>query len=386
MLTTIEVTSRAIRLCRVENRRLTVLESYPVPSGADPLHILASAPLPAPLGKVRVAMQHPDLLLRTMVQPPCPVERLGKIVRFELQGAGDVEPVSTCWHLVQAMGSGDMRLLTMVTKRKLIDQVKAALAVHGGKLVALTHPAIGLFRAYREVVSGEQGASIVVDVGGQSLHLALVVDGDLLFIRSQTPGMDDLVKQVMEMRSLPEAETAVLVAKLGKGAPADLHEAIKRHAGQVASVLTANLRFAKAQLRVDQFEPKTIWVAGAGAQVHGFCEALAERMGVPVKPLNPFAGTLPALSFDRLDRHAALPSPWTVAIGAARAPLLELDALSEEREQRVVFWRGEGSLRIAAAAVLALFVLAIARIELGLSGTEKTIDVLEGSKIGRAHV
>jgi hypothetical protein len=116
MLTTVEISSRAIRMCRVENNRLTTLESFPVPAGADPLQVLASAPLPGPLGRVRVVMSHGDLLLRTMMQPPSPIERLGKLVRFELQGSGDGEPVAITWHLVKAGGADDMRLLTMVAK------------------------------------------------------------------------------------------------------------------------------------------------------------------------------------------------------------------------------------------------------------------------------
>src|SRR5258708_27831882 len=123
MLTTIEVTSRAIRLCREDKGRITALESYDIPAGSDPLHALANAPLPSPLGGVRVVMQHGDMLLRTMVQPPCPIERLGKIVRFELQSAGEAEAVAATWHLVAGMGSGDMRLITQVTKRKLIDEL-----------------------------------------------------------------------------------------------------------------------------------------------------------------------------------------------------------------------------------------------------------------------
>jgi len=46
MLTTIEITSRAIRLCRERDRRIVSLETYPVPPSSDPLQNLAKAPLP----------------------------------------------------------------------------------------------------------------------------------------------------------------------------------------------------------------------------------------------------------------------------------------------------------------------------------------------------
>lgn len=382
MLTTVEISSRAIRVCRVENGRLTLLESFPVPAGTDPLQALASAPLPGALGRVRVVMSHGDLLLRTMMQPPSPVERLGKMVRFELQGSGDGEPVATTWHLVKAGGADDMRLLTMTAKQRLIDELKKALAPHGGKLTALTHPAIGLYQAWRGMSVEDSGPGLLVDVGGQNIHVALIQDGELTFIRTQNSGMDELVKQVAEMRSMAEGDASALVAKLGKGAPADLHEAIKRQVGQVAGVLNANIRFAKTQLKLDACEPKVIWLTGAGAQVFGFIEALAERMGVPVKPINPFSRLTPALSNDRLDRHSQLPNAWAVAIGAARAAEVELDVMAEERERRSLFWRTDGALRVAAVLVAALFVLAIVRQEIALGSTAGSVATLEGNGDG----
>jgi hypothetical protein len=379
MRTTIEVTSRAIRLCREDKGRITALESYEVPAGSDPLQALEQAPLPTPLGRVRLVLSHGDMLLRSMVQPPCPVERLGKIVRFELQSAGDTEPVVACWHLVAGMGSGDMRLLTMVTKRKLLTELRSILKGQGGTLDALIHPAIGVYQSYRALGLSEQGAGMIVDIGGSHLHLVLIQDGELLFLRTLTPGMEDLVKQVAEMRNLSMADAAQLVAKLGKGAPADLHEAIKRQVGAVAGVLAANIKFAKAQLRIDAFDPKSIWISGAGAQVHGFAEALSERMGAPVLPINPFSGARLEVPRERLDRLAALPSPWSVAIGTARAATLELDACQEDRELRSLFWRTQGVLRVAAVAVALLMVLALVRQEFSLRATLTVLRILDGS-------
>ncbi len=379
MRTTIEVTSRAIRLCREDKGRIIALESYDVPAGSDPLHALEKAPVPTPLGRVRLVLSHGDMLLRTMVQPPCPAERLGKIVRFELQSAGESEPVVATWHLVAGMGSGDMRLLTLVTKRKLLTELRRILKGLGGTLEALIHPAIGLYQSYRSLELGEQGQGMVVDIGGGHIHLVLIQDGELLFLRSNTPGMEDLVKQVAEMRNLSMADATQLVAKLGKGAPGDMHEAIKRQVGAVAGLITANIKFAKAQLRMDAFDPKIVWLGGAGAQVHGFAEALSERLGAPVLPLNPFSGARLAVPRERLDRLAALPSPWAVVIGCARASTLELDACQEDRELRALFWRTQGALRVAAAVVGVLMALALVRQQFSLSATQTLVKILDGT-------
>ncbi|MBA3710747.1 MAG: pilus assembly protein PilM, partial [Planctomycetes bacterium] len=347
MNTFIEITGSAIRLCREHDGRLVALESYPVPSGADPLMALAAAPLPEALGRVTVILHHEDMLVRSMLQPPCSPERLDKLVRFEVANmAGDSsEPITVSWHLVRALfpgASDDMRILSLVTKHKLIAKLRQGLAAHGGKLSALVPPALGLYHAYRMQEPEPVGAAVVADIGGKRLHLAMVNNGELVFIRTQSPGMDDLVKAVAERRGVSESDASKLITKLGKGAPEDLRDVIARQASAIAATITSNIRFARTQLRVDQYEPTAIYLSGAGAQVVGFTETLRERLGIPVRILNPFSGMLSTLPSEQQDRVAALPSPWAVTLGATQTAQPELDALGDERNRRTLFWRTEG--------------------------------------------
>jgi hypothetical protein len=245
-MTTIEVTNSAIRLCREQRGKLVAIESHPVAHGADPLDALAAAPLPKPLGRTTVVLQHADMLLRTMLQPPCPPERLDRIVRFELQNARGEEsdPIAISWHLVKGGGGGDMRVLALVTKQALLDRVKRALAPHEGKLGGLVHPTVALFHAWKRQTGESSGDTMLVDIGGKQIHLVLVRDGELLMVRSQGPGMEQLAKQISEAQGLPEPEAEKLMTKLGKGSPEALHELIRRQAQTVAGLITNNIRFA----------------------------------------------------------------------------------------------------------------------------------------------
>jgi hypothetical protein len=382
MATTVEITSSAIRICRENHDQIVGLETLPVPPGIDPVASLATAQISGALGKVTVVMQHQDMLLRTMLQPPCPPERLARIVRFELQGISreEAEPTETAWHVVQGMGGDDMRILAMITKRSLITALSKALAAHGGKLAGLVHPAVGMYHAFKRQDPSYRDDAVIADIGGKNIHLALVRDGELLFLRSQTPGMDDLTNAVAELRSIAKPEAERLIAKLGKGAPDDLHEVIRRQVQALSGVIGNNVRFAKAQLHLDAFEPKAIYLAGAGAQVHGFTEALAERMHAAVRILNPFAGVIMRMDNEHLDRVAALPSPWVACFGAALADKRELDALSEARERRLAFWRSDGAVRVACALALSLLLMAGVRQTLAGMSYGSVVEQLRGDE------
>ena len=385
MPTTIEVTATTIRLCVHEENRIVALDSWPVPTGADPLSALAAAPLPEGLGKVRVLLHHDDLLTRTLVQPACPLERLDKLVRFELgnltaPGSDDAPPSAVSWHLVPVSGAdGDMRVLAQVTRLRLIDRVRQALAAKGAKLSALGHPAIGLFHAFKAQTPEHTGAACLVDVGGSHVHLVLVKDGALVFLRTHTPGMDELVRQVAAKRGIAEEDAATLVRKIGAGSPDDLKDLIAAQAGAISAAITANVRFCRTQLKLTDLEPTQIYVAGAGALGHGFVAGLAERSRLAVRLLNPFAGQLTRLPTELSDRLSGLPSPWCPVIGGAWAPAWELDALADERKARQKYWRTEGALKAAAVAAVLLTGLGVVRVEAAHAGVRAQLEELSST-------
>ena len=383
MPTTIEVTASAIRLCVHDDQRITSLESWPVPPGADPVAALAAAPLPDGLGNVRVLLHHDDLLTRTLIQPACPPERLDKLVRFELgglaaPGSDEAPPSAISWHLVPVAGAdGDMRVLAQVTRLRLVDRVRQALAARGARLAALGHSALGLFHTFKAQVPNHQGVAVLVDVGGTHVHLVLVRDGCLVFLRTHVPGMDELVRQVAAKRGITEADAAALTRRITSGSPADLKELIATQAGAISAAITANVRFCRNQLKLGDFEPTHIYLAGAGALGHGFIQVLAERSRLLVRLLNPFAGQLSRLPTELSDRLSALPNSWCSVIGGASATTWELDALADERQARQRYWRTEGALKAAAVAAVLLTGLGIVRTETalaGVSGIRATLD------------
>lgn len=381
MITTIEISGSTIRCARFVNGKLEQLDSHVLSEGVDPLEALATAPLPRPLGRVAVVLNHSDLLLRTMIQPPCPTERLDRIVRFELQSARgeDTQPVAVSWHLVRGGGDSDMRVLTLMTKNSLLTALQAALAKHDGKLAHVVPTGIGLYHAWRRQTTAAEEDAVVIDVGASHVNVALVRQGELLLVRTQGPGLGTLPKDIAEAQGIPLAEAATLLTRLGKGSPDALHALIRRHVQAIATVVSNTIRFAKAQLQIDQYDPKLVYVGGAGAQAYGFVDHLRERLHSQVRLLNPFAGILSTMSQEQLDRCAILSSPWAVSLGTAVAETYELDGCQEARQQRVAFWRSDGAVRAAAVIAGALILLAAGRQQLALGTTASAIERLQGT-------
>jgi hypothetical protein len=381
MITSIEISSSAIRCIRAVNGKLASIDQHVIAEGVDPIDALAQAPLPRPLGRVAMVLNHPDLLVRTMVQPPCPNDRLDRIVRFELQAARgeDNQPTTISWHLIKSGGDGDMRVLALMTKSALVTRLKQALATHDGKLAHVVPTGIGLFHAWKRQTGSANEDCVIIDIGGSHVNIALVRQGELLLVRNQGPGMGQLAKDIAEAQGIPLSEARTLATRLGKGSPDSLHDLIKRHTQGIATIITNTIRFAKAQLQLDQYEPKLVYVGGAGAQVHGCVEHLHERLHSTVRLLNPFAGILSTMPSEQLDRIAALPSPLTVALGTAGADAFELDGLQEVRAQRVAYWRTDGALRAACVAAAALILIAAGRQQLALGSANAAVDRLKGA-------
>lgn len=358
MITTLELAAGAVRLCRIEEQRITALESWPVPPGGDPLVVLEAAALPERLGRVGVLLAHDDLLIRTVVQPAGPKDRQDRLIRCELDAvapspdhADHTGPeMAIAWQAIPAPTEDlDHRVLALLVRQRLLERIRTTLGKRG-VLTSVSHPGLGLYQAFIRLEPNHQGCCVLLDIGGQSVHIAVVVDGALAFLRTLHPGTDDLPVHLTKLRGISLGEAEELVRRIAPGSPQDLHDLVTGQAGTIAAQTTAAVRFARTQLGL-ALEPTVIHVSGRGALTFGFIQALAKRSQLPVRILNPFSGVIAFLPEEKLDALAALPGPWAPLIGGALHPdAWGLDALADERQARATHRRTVGALRWGAAA------------------------------------
>ena len=358
MMTTLELAAGAVRVCRIEEQRITALESWPVPPGGDPLEVLATVTLPERLGRVGVLLAHDDLLIRTVVQPAGPKDRLDRLIRCELDAVAPTPDrsdsagpeMAITWQAISCSADDqDHRILALLVRQRLLERIRQALGKRGA-LTSVSHPGLGLYYAFSRLEPTHQGCCVLLDIGGQSVHIAVVVDGALAFLRTLHPGADDLAVHLAKLRGISLGEAEELLRRIVPGSPEDLHDLVVGQAGTIAAQTTAAVRFARTQLSL-KLEPSVIHVSGRGALTFGFLNALAKRAQLPVRILNPFSGVIPFLPEEKLDALAALPGPWAPLIGGAlHSEAWSLDALEDERQARSTYRRTFGALRWGAAA------------------------------------
>lgn len=374
----IDITDHDIRLARIDNGRLLHLEGYPIPADVDPLTALANAPLPHPLGAVRVSISHPDMLLRVMLQPPAPRERMARIIQFDVQNLGGGEEMLVNWHIPGIGGTGDARVLAQLAKRQLIDRLQEALAQHQGRLESLIDPAVAQFLAFQRNGLTDQGTQVLIDCGNEALHLVIMQDGDLIFYRTHKPGFDELLDDAMELRGVDRDSADRLLRKLGSGAPDDLKNLIRRQGQSVATTINNNIRFAKTQLKLQDLQLDAVYITGKAARLPGLADHIAERLHVPVRLHNPFAALTSGLPEEELDAYAQLPSAWGGSLGLAAAETVPLDVIDRLREAKRAFWMTTGVLRIGAIAAVVIMALAILTQTLRVWIQDDTIEILQG--------
>ena len=382
MFSTVEISQSAIRIVQCSKDSVEDIDEFPVPDDADPIQTLGTVALSSALGAVRVVIHHEDMLLGSITQAPCPHDRLARLIEFEMKSnLGDQVDTSLInWYVSPTGGTGDMRILTAVTKRNLVERIEESLKVHKGKLVSLVHPALGLFENWNR--QDQSSSAVLIDVGGHHLHIAIVEAGELLFMRTYNAGMNDLAKDISELRSIDIQAARDLMGKINKNAPDDIKEIIHRHASGLVQQINNVVRFAQAQLKIGQIEYDRVVFSGAGARVPFLIDSCSKNMNTQSVVFNPFPIVASSLPPTQMDVLSELPSPWGPALGTAQAETVKLDGLHQIHRETKEFRETSGILRLAAAIAVALLLWSFINQQIVTGTTDSALQTLEGNGAG----
>jgi Tfp pilus assembly PilM family ATPase len=266
------------------------------PTGDDAAHAIAEARAELCTRERRcvLAVGAPDALLRTVAFPAMRRTERARAARFE---AARFVPYPLHEAAVRVEAAGGGRCVVGIARRCVLDARILAAKRAGLRPIAVDDAAFGLVRAFAY-------ADAIVDVGASAT--LLVVPGDPVpSARTLAIGGSALTAAVVA--SLGIDETAAEQRKRSVGLAGAGEYARDALVEQLASALIDHRASARVELRA-------IALAGNGARLAGFAEALERAVAIPVRLGALAAGTSDALPSDVV--RAASPD-WGLAYGLA---------------------------------------------------------------------
>lgn len=256
-------------------------------------------------GQAIVGVTGRDMIIRYTQVPPMPDWRLKQVMGFEIadlsvQAGGDLSADFNRMDIPSSMSEDETILLTLI-KNSLIQERTAALAGSKVDVSCFTPNAIALYNLLLKMGEGSEGTVMVVNIGADSMDMAIVRDGSLIFARNVSGGSNILNQALKDSFSFSEAKAEKLKKTMGRILVRDNAAGLNRQeekiarslsgaAGRIYSMIQSSLMFCKAQIKVADIELDRLLLTGGGTRLQGLTEYLAESLNVACDVLDPVPG------------------------------------------------------------------------------------------------
>jgi len=280
---------------------------------------------------VALGMGNQRVLSRDLTVPRAPLPQIRESLPFLVQ---DLLPVPVGDAILDFYATGEgvgeggpvvHGLLVAAIKDAVLANVQAA-QLAGLNPVGVDLIPFALSRALTPV-SSSIGTIALVEIGGNTSTVVISVDGVPQFVRIIPTGGDEMTKQIGLRLEIPMDQAEVVKRFIGMGARAQTPDdqraaAVIREAAHELIASVRNTLNYFANTKSEGRPVAQIVLAGAGAELPGFRDALAESTLVDVTIGDAFAGVRRARGVEAavLDqRGASLAVAWGLAAGGRAA-------------------------------------------------------------------
>ena len=311
-----------------------------------------------------------SIILRYSRVPVVPAWKLKMLVGYEITQGGD-EDVAFDFRLLTVptrLGAPhELTVLTAAAKSDALTGQVDQLAQRGVKGVDFVPDAVALAEAFARCPESDEALDeycLVLDVGASKTEMAIVRNGDLIFVRSLGFGGNDFSSKIADALGVKREQADRLKEKRGEllaeeeissRPPADqpMLTALAGASDEFFGLVNASIMFAKAQTKLVGMEIGRVFVSGAGARLGGFAEFVGSKLGIRGRFFRPPDDW-------GVPDEPGRPCQWMTAIGLALLSLEPADErmsiLPPAERKRQRFWHRE----IFAHAACILFVIAAA--------------------------
>jgi len=330
-----------------------------------------------PLKDTTCGLAGRDMTLRYSQVPPTPDWQLRNLMDLEIQDLAQQSggALSADYNLLPIEDeSGSDTVLLALAKDDALERLQGDVSAGGGAVTAFVPNCTALYNAYLKCGPVDADAvCALVNIGHETIDLAIVRGTDLLFARNLTSGTKVLDEAIASNFNVSARKAEALKRDLldldpasrGNYKSGQAEKVTMAAAGAATSIpaaINSSLSFCKAQTKTSDLRLDKVLICGGGARLRGLRGLLRENLRCPVELFDPFANVdlsgLPPEDAEQLEqmRYEAAVA-LGLAVGRLDDTLYSLEILPEavrkkqRFQQRTIFNILSG---VVIAAVFAL--------------------------------
>lgn len=354
---------------------VSILRFAGVPTGEGRAS-LADAGIP--LKDTTCGLAGRDMTLRYSQVPPTPDWQLRNLMDLEIQDLAQQSggALSADYNLLPIgdEDSGVDTVLLALAKDEALERLQGQVQAAGGGVAAFVPNCTALYNAFLRCGPVEPDAVVaLVNIGHETIDLAIVRGTDLLFARNLTSGTKGLDDAIASNFNVSGRKAEVLKKDLldldpqsrgnyASGQAEKVTMAAMSAATSIPAAINSSLSFCKAQTKIQDLRLDKVLICGGGARLRGLRGLLRENLRCPVEQFDPFANVdlsqLPADDAEQLEqmRHEAVVA-LGLALGRIDDSLYALEILPESVRKKQRFQQRTIFNILAAAVVVVVLAL-----------------------------
>ena len=274
-----------------------------------------------------------DMTLRYSQVPPTPDWQLRNLMDLEIEDLAQQSggALSADYNLLPIEDeSGSDTVLLALAKDDALERLQDQVSNGGGTVCAFVPNCTALYNAYLKCGPVDADAVVaLVNIGHETMDLAIVRGTDLMFVRNLTSGTKGLDDAIASNFNVSTRKAEVLKKDLLDLDPASrgnyksgqaekVTMAAMSAATSIPAAINSSLSFCKAQTKIADLRIDKVLVCGGGARLRGLRGLLRENLRCPVELFDPFANLdLSALSPDDAEQLQQMRHEAVVALGLA---------------------------------------------------------------------
>jgi len=368
--------SAKVLVAQVGKHGVSVLRFAGLP-GAEGNMSLAESGIP--LKDSTCGLAGRDMTLRYSQVPPTPDWQLRNLMDLEIQDLAQQSggALSADYNLLPIEDeSGSDTVLLALAKDEALERLQGDVAAGGGAVTAFVPNCTALYNAYLKCGPVDADAVVaLVNIGHETIDLAIVRGTDLLFARNLTSGTKVLDEAIASNFNVSSRKAEVLKKDLldldpqsrgnyKSGQAEKVTMAAASAATSIPAAINSSLSFCKAQTKISDLRLDKVLICGGGARLRGLRGLLRENLRCPVELFDPFANvdlsSLPPDDAEQLEqmRHEAAVA-LGLAVGRLDDTLYSLEILPEAVRKKQRFQQRTIFNILAAIVIVALFGLQV---------------------------